>query len=207
MDFLLQLIFLGLIIGVIYASLQTEEAQTIDPKPGQEALEELRKIKNMLGISDLTNLTDELSRLAPLQATSMFVAVGKDLEVAVSGVGGTEQAKKILEKHIILKAGQGKPSCLQNGAILAVLDAYEDRIEIQRPLTADFEKLLLELGLEKHNYRFKLAEFKANFSPLLSKHPDCRYNVKIIEHSFDTRPRDAIRGTFWTKDILKKSLP
>ncbi|OGQ51760.1 MAG: hypothetical protein A3J24_11195 [Deltaproteobacteria bacterium RIFCSPLOWO2_02_FULL_53_8] len=200
-DFLIQLIFMGLIIGVIYAATQWDETNEFDPRSGEEALKQVEHIKVLTGISDLTKLTDELTRLAPLQAASKYAAMGRDLELAVSAVGGVPEAKKALEEQTRKTAGQGKPSCLLNGAIVATFDAFEDRIEVQRPFTPEFEKLLAELGLRDQIAPLPLATFKNTFAPLLSNHPACRYNAKVVEHSTDTRPRDAVSSAFWLKKI------
>ena len=198
-DFLLQLIFLGLIIGVIYAISQRDEFNTCDPIKCSEAFRQLEQIKKLVGISDLTKLTDQLTRMAPLQAAERFAGIGRDLESAVSGAGGVQEAKKILENQARKAAGQGKPSCLANGALVTTFDAFEDRIEIQRPVTEEFGKLLTELGLGTQIFPLQRATFKNAFAPLLIKHPDCRFNVKVIEHTYDTRPRDAIGSAFWIK--------
>lgn len=200
-DFLIQLIFMGLIIGVIYAAAQREESGKLDSRSGEEALKQIEHIKELFGISDLTKLTDELTRLAPLQATSKYADMGRDLELAVSAVGGVQEAKKALEEQARKKVGQGKPSCLPNGAIVATFDVFEDHVEIQRPLTPEFEKLLAELGLGDRVAPMPLTSFKTAFAPLLTKHPDCRFNAKVVEHSFDTRPRDAVSSAFWLKKI------
>lgn len=182
-DFLLQLVFLGLVIGVVYAV------------GSQGDTEELKQIKAQLGTSDLTKLTDELTRLAPL----------KDIESSVSSVGGVQIAKKILEEQAKKQEGQGQKSCLPNGAIVATFDAFENRIEVKRPLSLEFQKLLGELNIAAQLSPMSFELFTKTFSPILSRYPECRFNVIVVEHSYDTRPRDTVRKIFWVKGLKKIS--
>ena len=58
-DFLIQLIFLGLVLSVIYSASQP----SMDEQ--ERATEVLTKIKQLTGISDLTEITDTQTRLGP----------------------------------------------------------------------------------------------------------------------------------------------
>lgn len=194
-DFLLQLLFLGLVIGVIYAITQQQEVDKFDPIKGKEAQEEIEKIRKATGISDITELTDELTRLGPLRPAIENASTGKDMTPDVNSVGGVDKAREILKKYA-KAAGQGKPSCLPNSEILADFNAYGDHIEIRRS-TEQLKKLLLELKLEESKVAsLSLSSFNSTFKPVAAIHPDCIYNVKIFEFSYDTRPRDAFYPMF-----------
>jgi hypothetical protein len=185
-DFLLQLVFLGLIIGVIYA---------VAAKGDQDELNKVEEIKKLMGTSDLTRLTDDLTRLAPLQATS------REIASAISSVGGIEKARKILDDHANNQLGQGHVSCLQNSEIVTTLDAFEDHIDVRSPYTPKFKELLSEIKVNSPISAMPLDAFKATFAPLLIHYPGCRFNVKLVEHSHDSRPRDAVNHIFWPKII------
>jgi hypothetical protein len=185
-DFLLQLVFLGLIVGVIYA---------VAAKGDKDELKQVEEIKKLLGTSDLTKLTDELTRLAPLQI------MNRELESAVSSVGGIQKAKKLLGDQAKKQLGQGHVSCLPNSAVVAVFDAFEDHIEVRPPYTPEFKNLLNELGVRTQIQPMRLDLFATTFSPLLTNHPECRFNARLVEHSHDTRPRDTVSSVFWIKGI------
>lgn len=197
-DFLLQLLFLGMVISVIYAIAQREDAESLDPKQARDAIERMTEFKRLTGISDLTILTDELTRLGPLQPAAKHIKLGKELEKDVIEAGGPETARRILSEQNA-KRGQGKPSCLDNGAKLATFHAYSDQIVLGQPLTRDMERLLSRMNLTaERNSRLSLREFRAAFAQVKKLEPNCRYNVELVEHSFDTRPRDTVRTAFIT---------
>ena len=192
-DFLLQLLFLGMVISVIYAISQQEEATAFDPAVAKDAIEAMQKVKNLTGISNLTELTDELTRLGPLQQAGKNVDSWINIADAVKNVGGIDTAKKILVKQ----AGQGLPSCLPNKARLATFHAYPDHIDLGIHDSKEFGALLTKIGLQKANVeRISTREFPTVFKQVKAHYPDCRFNVDLIEHSFDTRPRDSVRQAF-----------
>jgi len=194
-DFLLQILFFGIVVSVIYAVAQREETRNLDPEQARDTVE---RIRNLTGISDLTILTDELTRLGPLQPAVMHAKLGREMEKDISEAGGAESARKILAEQNA-RRGQGKPSCLDGGAKLATFHAYPDRIELRHPLTGEMEKLLSRMGLTPSRVaRLALSEFRTTFEPVKQLEPDCRYNIELVEHSFDTRPRDAARSVFIT---------
>lgn len=138
-DFLLQLLFLGMVISVIYSSIQP------DPEETQSNKTFIEKVKKTTGISDLTVLTDLLTRLGPLNQAPTNLELGRDLEDAVKKVGGKNEALNLL--NAAAKKGQGRPSCLENGEKLATFHAYSDRIELQMPISNEMTSLLKSLGL------------------------------------------------------------
>lgn len=197
-DFLLQLLFLGMVISVIYSIAQTEDADKLDPKQARDAIERMTEIKKLTGISDITVLTDELTRLGPLQPAAKRAELGGKVEQVVTKAGGVQESIRILEEQAA-KRGQGKPSCLDDGAKLTTLHAYSDRIELRQPIGKEMADLIASIGLNPDKAtRLSLNEFKAAFSPVTRLRRDCRYNVELVEHSFDTRPRDAVRSAFIT---------
>lgn len=202
-DFLLQLLFLGMVISVIYAIPQSDEEAKLDPVEAKDAMEGMQKIKELTGISDITTLTDQLIRMGPLQTAEKHAKLGQYLEKDVLGAGGMDAAKKALAEHAARRGGQGKPSCLPNGGKLASLHAYSNRIELHQPVGKEMVDFLSRIGLpQDRSMSLSLTQFRATFASVASIYPGCRFNVEIIEHSYDTRPRDAIRSAFaamWIK--------
>jgi len=197
-DFLLQLLFLGMVISVIYSISQQDQENSLNPAIAKNAIEGMEKVKNLTGISDLTQLTDELTRLGPLQSANSELEAFRKITDAVKNVGGTDVAKKILEKQ----SGQGFPSCLPNRAKLATFHAYPDHIDLGRFDDKEFPALLEKLGIKISNVeRVLRTEFSGIFKKVKFYYPDCRFNVELIEHSFDTRPRDSVRQIFLTIPI------
>lgn len=196
-DFLLQLLFLGMVISVIYAISQREEPAAPDPAAARDAIETMTKIKNLTGISDLTKLTDELTRLGPLNQAGNDAQSWRDISDAVRDIGGNEAAKKTLTDQAAKRGGQGLPSCLPNKARLATFHAFQDRIDLGDHDEKELQALLVRIGVAKDKAaHLTTAEFPRVFGPVKISHPDCRFNVDLVEHSYDTRPRDAVRSAF-----------
>lgn len=194
-DFLLQLLFLGLVIGVIYSAHQPSKAELNESKKIDSAF---KKIKELTGISDLTVLTDELTRLGPLSEAAKKISKFEKINPTIEKLGGVEEAEKVLKSELG-KKGQGLPSCLDSAERIATFDAYADRIILSSNYTSEFEKLLIELNISKDKIAsLSLQEFREVFYPVISRNKkfECIYNVNLIEHSFDTRPRDAFRSIF-----------
>jgi hypothetical protein len=195
-DFLIQLIFLGIVIGVLYSISQSSKDK-VDPVKYKEEMDSINQIKKATGISDLTKLTDQLTRLGPMQDVSKKIEVASKLENSIKALGGLDQANKTLEDKI-KKSGQGKPACLPNGLFLTTIDAYEDHLEIRTPLTSEFLALLNEIGVNDNELKMMtFNKFRTAFQPVLTKHPECRYNVKVMEYSKFIEPRDTVSSVFY----------
>jgi hypothetical protein len=191
-DFLLQLLFLGLVLSVIHSALQP------DPDEVQANNAFVAEIKKLTGISDLTVLTDELTRLGPLKSAANDVKFARELESLMTKVGGQEKALKLLNDEI-KKAGQGLPSCMPNGKTIATFDAYVDRLELQSPVSPEMNDLLKTLKTSPDKVmKLPLNDFREIFGPVAGRNQTekCIYNVVLVEHAFDTRPRDKFRGLF-----------
>ena len=202
-DFLIQLIFLGIVIGVLYSISQSSKDK-IDPVKYKEAIDSINQIKKTTGISDITKLTDQLTKLGPMQDASKKIEVANKLENSIKALGGLDQANKTLEDKI-KKAGQGKPACLPNGIFLTTIDAFEDHLEIKPPFSSDFSVLLSEIGINENELKtISFSKFRTAFQPVLSKHPDCRYNVKVMEYSKFIEPRDTVSSVFYVVPKIAK---
>ena len=71
-DFLVQIIFFGLFIFVVYQALLNREAKQYNPGDVNEAIERA-------GVSNLKELIDELSKLAPIRLKGFNDALGDSL--------------------------------------------------------------------------------------------------------------------------------
>ena len=160
----------------------------------------IKKIKELTGISDLRELTDELSRLGPLSNAVSKISQFEKIKPSIEKIGGIDAAEKLLKAEAG-KKGQGMPPCLEGGAKIANFDSYSDKIVFATSLTTDFDNLLSELNISKEKIAsLSLEEFRQVFASLIlrNKRKDCIYNINLIEHSFDTRPRDSFRSIFMT---------
>lgn len=189
-DFLLQLIFLGLVLSVIYSANQPSGDEI------EKSVEAITKIQSLTGISDLTEITDELTRLGPLKNAVQNNRVLGEFNKLADKVGGKDAALKILATEANKGSAPGKPYCL-GGLKVATFDAYEDRLDLRYPLSTEMVELLKQLKLSPDFVkRVPIKEFSKTFASLRVIEPTCVYNVVLVEHSFDTRPRDAVNSTF-----------
>lgn len=203
-DFLLQILFLGMVVGVIYAATKNPKSEEQKVEEAKSAQENLLNIKKLTGVSNITELTDLLTRLGPLQQAYKNAASFEKIASDIDKVGGLDSTKKILSDHAAISGGQGSKSCLPNKAKLATLHVFRDRIELGSYDPKEFPNLLEKLSLSKQKVeRLTLDEFTKSFSKVKTLFPDCKFNVDVVEHSFDTRPRDVIRPIFWPATYKK----
>lgn len=191
-DFLLQVLFLSLLVGVIYAAAQPMDD---DLDKLKEQLPLIDKIKKATGISDLKELTDQLTRLGPLGSAGDDAKSGRSFKALAEKLGGEDEALKILRAEV--GKGSGPISCLPNRGRLATFDAYEDRIEFRRTPSAEFLNVLDQLGLTVNDVAsLSLGEFETKFWAVKRLRADCVFWVNVVEYSFNTRPRDSIGRIF-----------
>jgi hypothetical protein len=220
-DFLVQVFFFGLLLYVVgQAALkhkQQEAAKTLEDADKHAA------IAQASGFSNLTQLLDHLTKLAPVTewkgvadffsdaggfekvkaAVDVVNKAGGPEQVStatglVADAGGPERVKEAVE--LLRKAGLGKPSCNNaNGrpkpAATVVATDSTIRFEGNTPELAEALKLL---GLEFAAVQeLPLADFRKTFAPLNAKRPDCRYTLRFLESTRFVDARDAARFTFY----------
>ena len=189
-DFLIQLIFLGLVLSVIYSASQPSKDEQ------DRATEVIEKIKQLTGVSDLTEITDELTRLGPLKTAIQNSKLAEEFNKLAGKVGGKDAALKILTAEANKGSAPGKPYCI-GGLKVATFDAYEDRLELRSPISTEMSELLKQLNLSSEQVKkIPIKEFPKIFAQLRVIETTCVYSVVLVEHSFDTRPRDAVNSTF-----------
>jgi hypothetical protein len=200
-DFLVQIIFFGLLIFVFYKS--TEGHSKRDATP-----EQIGKALDAAGVSNIVELTDELTKLAPVGLKGVNQAldtgnpntnISKTIIAIKQLGGGTGLVQKV-------EYGQGKAACLYdtiNGQrrprVLA--SAVGDDVSITfESETPELHDLLTQIGLtfpQVQNLPFN--SFRSVLKPVLEKYTDCRYTIKFTETSRIVDARDAAQSIFYTQ--------
>jgi hypothetical protein len=207
-DFLLQVFFFALLLFVFYLAMQQQEEE----KRGVAEADQQKLLKS-IGVSNLTELSDLLTKMAPLdqlRGTSDFIAHNggaeklRSVAEAASAAGGVdklskmnEQVKALTEKVAKLE-GWGKASCIPNVVVngkaqpksVAHVVVYDDHIELDSP-TPEMTEVLQGLG--------SLAEFRATFAPLVSKKPECRYFLTASTKTQFLEPMRIVWSAFRTQ--------
>ena len=215
-DFLLQVFFFGLLLFVVGQSLKSEEELTA--KAREELLDRALKAN---GVSNITELSDLLTRLAPLdrlRGTADFIERNGGPEVvekglkAVEAAGGPEKAAALQEENAALSErlakleGWGKVSCLPsvmvNGRLqpktIATAVVSDDSISIQDPMD-EFLALLKAHGLEFDSVRRQsLAAFTNIFTRVVTREPNCRYFLSIQRETKFFEPMRVFWSIFRT---------
>lgn len=207
-DFLIQVFFFGL---VIYAFAQESNSKIKDSHKSEH--EKVETILKATGISNLSELSDELSKLAPiseLKGFSDFISKSGGIDKlkidvqVVADTGGAENLMKRLERLRKIEEGSGKPPCLYtevNGRKvvrpLATVIASDTDITFTGT-NPELEKLLAKLG---HSYasvhELSIAQFKVAFQGVTKIDTECRYTLKFLESTDLVFARDSARSIFY----------
>lgn len=226
-DLLLQAFFFGLLLYVATQAMQSDK-----DKQAQNDAEQLKAHQKQLesnGFSNLTQLLDYLTKLAPaneLKGVADFFsnsggyAKVKEVVQAVQSAGGVDKViqavalvkesggpEKVREgAELLRKAGLGKPSCNNEGGrpkAAATVVATDATLRFEAS-TPELEQVLALLGVKFDDVReLPLAEFRRVFMPLEAKQPDCRYTLRFIELTNYVSARDAARFTFYLNIVRK----
>lgn len=207
-DFLLQVFFFGL---VLYVFSQMAQKQAEDSRKQENA--EIDKLKVAAGISNLTEITDMLTNLAPLKelkGTADFINRAGGLDKVATAVqtidkaGGAGAVERQLEKLRKLEEGSGRPPCLFSMSgdkkvvrPLATVVATDSLISFVGT-NADLEEALRVIGRNYDSVRqLPFSQFRNVFSELVSKKPECRYTLRFKEETSLVYARDAARFAFY----------
>jgi hypothetical protein len=217
-DFLLQVFFFGLLLFVVLQAKSKDEGAALQR---EEAAKE-RLLKGV-GVSSLTELTDLLTRLAPLEelrGTSEFMARNGGASKAISAVeviktaGGPENVDKLAQQLKIanarvseLEGGWGKASCLPNVTLngkvqpksIARVVVDDEAITLEEP-TPEMFALLARHGLTFSAVeRLSPPRFRTVFSQVVSKQPECRYFLSVVTRTQYLEPMRAVWAGFRTQ--------
>jgi hypothetical protein len=226
-DFLIQLLFLGLLMSVIYAvneaqadatqaDVQKERDElkiaierlhqatgTSDLAEVQKRVLQLTRIQPLLGVqsaAEWSELEGRLREAGPLNQALSRASEAKAISQFVDAAGGIQNARRVLEEQV--KKGQFKPACEDNIAKIAVLRAHADHLTVDAPLSAAFLRLLEQLKVDASRVsRMTFDEFSQAFRPILTLYPDCRFNVTVIEYTPFKKPRDVVRQFFYAFNV------
>lgn len=207
-DFLLQVFFFGLLLYVFARNLEHAKADV-----RQAEAQEIAKLKAASGVSNITELTDLLTNLAPLKelrGTSDFIARAGGIDNAIKAfdfvqkAGGPANLALRLDKLRALEEGTGKPPCLftmvndkKVPKQLAVVTATDTAIAFNAASPELDEVLRLLNRTYASVQQLTLAEFRQAFSGLAVKRPECRYTLRFREMTQYVHARDAARFAFY----------
>lgn len=210
-DLILQVCFFGVLLSVAYGALHKVKQKELSPAE-RTKLEELKK---KAGVSNLTELTDTLMKLGPLnelKGNSEFLqknggkaAVEKNLK-AVEQAGGVDNIQKMGDELNRLK---GKPTCPVEASAdwphvgkLARIRGTDDRISFIQT-SPKFNEVLRKIGRTSESVKdLSTKEFTAVFSPL--KSGDCLYSLDFEEQTDLVHARVAMANIFYYTPIRKR---
>ena len=218
-DFLLQIIFVGLFAWAIVSALNTKKAATTtvlenalkgwdeeqirrlmaalkaSPDVGKalKDQQELEKFLGKQGVSNLVELTDKLSKMVPVDQ----VAGIKDIQKLIADAGGVQNARNAVSAYV---HGVGKPHCLyasdrKTALPLATVTAFDDEIVFDAP-TEELNKVLSQMGESFGTIsRLSLPEFSRKFSKVAALYPTCVHSLRYREKTEYVRARRAVSAT------------
>lgn len=199
-DFLLQILFFGLLLGVVWIFESKNQALAKEEKLEAGEQQAVIKAKELMGVSNFAEIMDSLTKLAPVSKLSSLAAYVK----LVDDQGGIEMVKAKLEKLERIESGYGKPPCLfsmQNGrktpTVLGTVIADDTTIRFQRT-SPELEGVLKLLNKSYSTVEtLSLTEFRKTFEPLLRLKPDCFHTLRFIEKTRYVEARDAAQRSFY----------
>lgn len=189
-DLLVQVLFFGLFLftAVQVGRERSEKKLSVDQS-------EIVKLKEWAGVSNITELTDEVTKLVPFKDLQGVSAIVRDS-------GGTAKLQEKIVRLQKLDQGTGKPSCLgmnpQGSPIpLATLIAEDAVIRIESN-TPELQQVLAMVGADFSAVaEMNLEDFARTFAPVPKKRPDCRYTVRLVEKTSLVYARDTIGSVFY----------
>lgn len=208
-DFLLTALFFGLVVFAVGRARIKHDAD--EQKVAAAAVDSIRRAT---GVSDLTELTDRLTRLGPLAKAEVVAQL-------VAHAGGADEARKSLEmvaesggrdsvmarlERLQRREGAGKPHCLyretgdgREAIALATAVGTDSTITFERE-TPQLQAVLASIGREFSDVRMlRLRDFRRTFGRLVEVQPSCLYTIEFIERTRYVDARDAARGLFYMR--------
>lgn len=218
-DFLLQIIFVGLFAYAIATSMSAKRQASLStietalrgwseeqvqkllatlaaaPDVGK-TLKDQKDLKDFLGkqgVSNLAALTDKLSRMVPVDQVTDI----KQVRQAITDAGGAENARLAISAYL---HGVGKPHCLyasdkKSAFPLATITAFDDEIVFDTQ-TPELNLVLAQLG---ENYgtiaKLSLTDFTRRFAKIASLYPKCVHSLRVREKTEYVRARKAVSAT------------
>jgi hypothetical protein len=205
-DFLAQALFFGLVLIVLHKAAHRNEdaAARQAAREAQESRVAVQHTLRAAGVSNLTELTDYLTRLSPnhdLRGTAEFFdsAGGinrvKEVQAIAAAAGGTERLREKLKKydeayglHPCHTTRQGKP------VPIATLELHDDQVVVQSR-TKEFDRLIERLGTStRETASLSLAEFQTAFAGLRALERECRHYVNVRACTRFLDPAESVQS-------------
>jgi hypothetical protein len=206
-DFLIQIIFFGLLVFVYFA--ETEQRNRADYSPKQ-----VKTAIDAAGVSNIVELNDELSKLAPVRLKGLNERLGttrQDADLAnaaqaIAKLGGIAKLPDALARLAKLEQGSDKPPCLyelsgtkKQAKTLASAIGGASTITFQSE-TPELARLLQSRGLDYAQVRsLTLPQFRRLFSRVITAEPSCRYTLEFRETTRLVDARDTAGQIFYLK--------
>lgn len=216
-DFLLQVFFFGLLLFVVVQHVKKKEERVVVYEGEQR-----RRLLEAAGVSSITELTDRLTKMAPLdklRGDSDFIArYGGQAAIAgavaaASAAGGVVKVSMLQGEIDALTArigkleGWGKVSCIPNITVngvvrpksIASVAVTDERVTLQNPTS---EMIAL---LDKHGLQFDAVKsispqsFRSTFAPVVSTQPECRYFLDVVAQPRLLAPMRDVWSAFRTQ--------
>lgn len=206
-DFLIQIIFFGLLLFVFYAENERKNRVAYTAKDVKTAID-------AAGVSNIVELNDELSKLAPVRLKGLNERLGTSRHdpaldsaaQAIAKLGGIDKLPDALARLAKLEQGSDKPPCLYDVAgtrkqakTLASAIGGASTITFQSE-TPELARLLAARGLAFEQVRsLSLPQFRKLFSRVLTAEPNCRYTLEFRETTRLVDARDTAGQIFYLK--------
>jgi len=187
-DLLLQLLFLGLVLFAVHAARRSREsARNADLAAAIAALDSIRESK---GYSSIAELTDSLTRLAPVSVDSMLRLVGE--------VGSIDSLTTLVNKA---RRGSGLPACIsrpENGREtpipIARIVAWDDSVLVTS-IGDSLNRVMREAKLEPSpSAAVPLSMFRRRFGGIVKA--NCRFHAVWVERTRFVDARDTVGIAF-----------
>lgn len=200
-DFLVQVCFFGVLVFTAAEAVGGGVPQSDGTRKKMTEREAVEEVKKRMGVSDFTQLTDDLTRLAPIKDLH---SIAELVETVERDHGGAKTILPKLEELRRLKERFGKPPCLYDGSgdrkvsrPVATAIATDDRIEFQG-MTPELLQVLKLIGQPYPDIQsLSLPEFRRRFGSLTHRQPDCFYSLRLIENTRLVDARDAASIAFY----------
>jgi hypothetical protein len=216
-DFLLQVFFFGLLLFVVAQTLSSE-----DEANREKETVERDKLLKATGVSSLTELTDMLTKMVPLdkmRGDSEFIARNGGQEAvaeavkAANAAGGAQKVAEMqgqveaMSKRLAQLEGWGKVSCIPNIVVngklqpksIATVVVADEGITLQN-LQPEMDQLLRRHGLEfSAVQQLSMSEFRRTFAPVVAQQPECRYFLSVVTRTRYLDPMRAVWSAFRTQ--------
>ncbi|MBW6495495.1 MAG: hypothetical protein K0B16_13240 [Burkholderiaceae bacterium] len=216
-DFLLQVFFFGLLLFVVGQHLKSDEERNRATE-----IKEREHLLKAAGVSSITELTDRLTKMAPLDqllGSSDFIARNggeKAVQAAVAAVsaaGGVEKVAKLknevdaMTDRIAKLKGWGKVSCIPNITVkgvvrpksIATVVVADEMVTLQNP-TPELHQLLSSLGMRFESVEaLSPAAFRRTFAGVVTKQPECRYFLDVVTKTRFLAPMRDVWSAFRTQ--------